>query len=412
MQNQALIDLLRRWLRGETRGSEESRLERAAQEDPFLADAWEGFSQKPQADHHSKIKQLNTKIAARTKTDQRKTGPVLLWLPRLAAAAAVLLLLTFGWKWLFNPAPKADLVVDVPRIESKAESESQPTPFTPEVADVPIEKADKALPSKRNANEDFTPAALSTDALEDDGVIKEEANGLAAAEIAEEKPKVEPSRDDAPGNAASSRAAGNVTDNDLARISPAPAMRDLNALQVKPTVGGIVVDERGQRAAGIPVQRDANTFAITNRDGAFELPSAAPAQVKVIDPEFETQSLRLDDNEEKVVLQRKTKAQKKSFEASDRREGVGYPSPEGGFEQFEQYIQKNIETPFEAKLNAISGDVTLEFSFEKDGTPTQIKVLRPLGFGCDQIAERLIEDGPKWRNGKPGTWVIYKVAFK
>ena len=410
MQNQALIDLLRRWLRGETRGSEESRLERAAQEDPFLADAWEGYTQNPQADHLSKIKQLNAKIAARTPTDQRKTGRILIWLPRLAAAAAVLLLLTFGWKWLFSPAPKADLAVDVPTIESKRGTESQPVPSTPEVADVSIEKADKAIPSKRNAKEGPDHETISPDALEDDGVIKEEANGLAAAEIVEEKPKVEPSRDDAPGNAASSRAAGNATDKDLAKISP--AMRDLNALQVKPTVGGIVVDERGQRAAGIPLQRDANTFAITNGEGAFELPSATPTQVKVIDPEFETQSLRLDDNEEKVVLQRKTKAQKKSFEASDRREGVGYPSPEGGFEQFEQYIQKNIETPFEAKLNAISGDVTLEFTFEKDGKPARIKVLRPLGFGCDQIAERLIEDGPKWRNGKPGTWVIYKVAFK
>lgn len=410
MQNQALIDLLRRWLRGETRGSEQSRLERAAQEDPFLADAWEGYNQKPQADHLHQLKQLNAKIAARTQTNQRKTGPILIWLPRLAAAAGVLLLLTFGWKWLFNPAPKADLVVDVPSIESKAEAESQPAPSAPEVADVLIEKVDRTIPSKRNAKEGPEPATLSTEALADDGVIKETANGLADAEIVVEKPKVEPSREEAPGNAASSRAAGNVADKDLAKISP--ATRDLNALQVKPTVGGIVVDERGQRAAGIPVQRDANTFAITNGEGAFALPSDAPAQVKVIDPEFETQSLRLDNNDEKVVLQRKTKAQKKSFEASDRREGVGYPSPEGGFEQFEQYIQKNIETPFEAKLNAVSGDVTLEFTFEKDGKPTRIRILRPLGFGCDQIAERLIEDGPKWRNGKPGTWVIYKVVFK
>lgn len=410
MQNQALIDLLRRWLHGETRGSEESRLERAAQEDPFLADAWEGYTQNAQADHLSKIKQLNTKIAARTQTNQRKTGPILIWLPRLAAAAAVLLLLTFGWKWLFNPAPEADLVVDVPTIESKREAESQPAPSTPEVADVSIEKVDKTRPSKRKAKEGPAPANSSAEALSDDAAVNEELNGLADAEIIEEKPKVEVNKEDAPGNAASSRAAGNVADKDLAKISP--ASRDLNALQVNPTVGGIVVDERGQRAGGIPLQRDAKTFAITNGEGAFELPSAAPAQVKVVDPEFETQSLRLDDNDEKVVLQRKTKALKKSFDASDRQEGVGYPSPEGGFEKFEQYIRENIETPFEAKLNAVSGDVTLEFTFEKDGKPARIRILRPLGFGCDQIAERLIEDGPKWRNGKPGTWVIYKVAFK
>jgi hypothetical protein len=323
-----------------------------------------------------------------------------------------LLLLTFGWKWLFNPAPNADLVVDVPKIESKAESQSNPVPSIPEVANVPIEKVEKTAPKKHKANQGPESASFTSEEQADEGAIKEDANGLAAVEIAEAKPKVEAIQDDAPGNAASSRAAGNAADKDLAKNSPAPAMRDLNALQVNPTVGGIVVDERGQRAAGIPVQRDANTFAITNRDGAFELPAAAAAQVKVIDPAFETQSLRLDDNEEKVVLQRKTKTLKKSFEASDRREGVGYPSPEGGFEQFEQYIQKNIETPFEAKLNAISGDVTLEFTFEKDGKPARIRILRPLGFGCDQIAERLIEDGPKWRNGKPGTWVIYKVAFK
>ena len=412
MQNQALIDLLRRWLRGETRGSEESRLERAAQEDSFLADAWEGFSQKPDADHLPQLKQLNAKIAARAQKNQRKAGPVLIWLPRLAAAAAVLLLLTFGWKWLFNPDSSEDLVVDVPQIESKRETESKPAPSIPEVADVQIEKIEKATPPKRKANQGPESAPFTTEALADEGTIKEDANGLAGVEITEAKPKVETSRDDAPGNAASRRSAGNAADKDFAKISPAPATRDLNTLQVTPTVGGIVVDERGQRAVGIPVQRDANTFAITNRDGAFELPSAAPMQVKVIDPEFETQSLRLDDNEEKVVLQRKTKVLKKSFDSSDRREGVGYPSPEGGFEKFEQYIQENIETPFEAKLNAISGDVTLEFTFEKDGKPARIRILRPLGFGCDQIAERLIEDGPKWRNGKPGTWVVYKVAFK
>jgi len=34
-----------------------------------------------------------------------------------------------------------------------------------------------------------------------------------------------------------------------------------------------------------------------------------------------------------------------------------------------------LETPHEAKRNMISGDVTLEFTFEKDGSPTRISVL-------------------------------------
>jgi len=35
-----------------------------------------------------------------------------------------------------------------------------------------------------------------------------------------------------------------------------------------------------------------------------------------------------------------------------------------------------------------------------------------LGFGYDQARKHLIENGPKWRNAKPGVWVIYKVVFK
>lgn len=410
MQNQALTDLLRRWLRGETRSSEESRLERATREDPFLADAWEGLNQNLQADHLSKIEALQAKIAARTQEKERKVGPILLWLPRLAAAAAVLLLLTFGWKWLFSPSQPEDLAIQVPKEAVKPQAEQDSV--TPEVADVQQDKlremtpppsARKALPQPR-----ILPPTTEEKAKEEE---HSDVANHGLVESIETKPKADAAPAEVLNN--TSRASGNAADKDLAKVSPSSAnTRELNTLQPIPTVGGIVVDERGQRAGGVPIQRDANTFAITNRDGAFELPSSAPAEVRVATNDFEEKSLRLDDNDEKVVLQRRTKTQKKSFNASDRSEGIGFPSPEGGFEKFEQYIKDNLEIPSEAKIHVINGTVTLEFTFLKDGTPTRFNVLRGLGFGCDQAAEHLIENGPKWKNVKPGTWVIYKVVFK
>jgi hypothetical protein len=414
MQNQGLNNLLRQWLRGEVRRAEESRLERSAKEDPFLSDAWEGFSQNPQKEHIRRINDLNAKIAKRAEGDKKKGGVIMVWFPRMAAAAAVLLLVVFGWRWLLDSRSKDNLAIQVPTLESKHRPTSDSTEPVPSVADVQLEqKEESPLPGTKNKQ--FQNPAKRTENGPGNAPTKEEAT---ESNFSEEADVVQPEvaerskiKEHASENAASTRAIPDLAKTEAEKPANLPISRDAQ-IQPVPTVGGIVLDDQGQRAGGIPVQKNANTFAITNQEGAFELPSAAPAQVKVMANDFELQSLRLDDTNEKVVLQRKTKAVKKSFDASDRRDGVGYPSPIGGFEKFEQYIRENLETPYEAKRNMISGDVTLEFTFEKDGSPTRISVLRSLGFGCDQAAEHLIENGPKWRNVKPGVWVIYKVVFK
>jgi TonB family protein len=413
MQNQALNNLLRQWLRGEVRRAEESRLERSAQEDPFLSDAWEGYSQNPQKEQVSRINDLNAKIAQRAQGDKKSGGVIMVWFPRMAAAAAVLLLVVFGWRWLIDSGSKENLAIQVPKIESKNSPVLDSTEPAPSVADVQIERTESPLPL--NKNKQIQSPANRNDNDPVDAPKKDAASEFNVSEEADvvqpEVAEISKTKEHAPGNTASTRAIPDLARTEAEKPANLPISRDLQ-IQTVPTVGGIVLDDQGQRAGGIPVQKNANTFAITNQEGAFELPAAAPAQVKVMANDFELQSIRLDDSNEKVVLQRKTKAVKKSFDASDRRDGVGYPSPLGGFEKFEQYIRENLETPAEAKFNGIRGDVTIEFTFEKDGTPTNLSVLRSLGFGCDQAAEHLIENGPKWRNVKPGVWVIYKVVFK
>jgi protein TonB len=43
--------------------------------------------------------------------------------------------------------------------------------------------------------------------------------------------------------------------------------------------------------------------------------------------------------------------------------------------------------------------VYLNFVVEKDGSITNVTVLRPIGGGCDEEAVRVIENMPKWKPG-------------
>jgi len=74
------------------------------------------------------------------------------------------------------------------------------------------------------------------------------------------------------------------------------------------------------------------------------------------------------------------------------------PDFPGGIKEFHKYIAKNYITPPEAK--EIKGKVYVTFVVEIDGTLTNIKVLRDLGFGTGKEAIRVLEQSPKWIPGQ------------
>ncbi len=82
------------------------------------------------------------------------------------------------------------------------------------------------------------------------------------------------------------------------------------------------------------------------------------------------------------------------------------------------FLEKNIKYPAEAKVNEISGRVTLQFVVEIDGTITDVQVLsKKLGYGLEEEAIRVIKKVPKWRpaeqNGRSvRTRHIQHVFFK
>lgn len=76
-----------------------------------------------------------------------------------------------------------------------------------------------------------------------------------------------------------------------------------------------------------------------------------------------------------------------------------YPEFDGGMEGFARYLRKNLRYPAQAQEAGIGGKVILSFIIEKDGKLTDIKVLRGLGYGCDEEAIRVLKKSPAWKAG-------------
>ena len=77
------------------------------------------------------------------------------------------------------------------------------------------------------------------------------------------------------------------------------------------------------------------------------------------------------------------------------------PSFQGGdANQFSKWVNSRLQYPEIAKENGVQGRVTLQFTVEKDGTVTKVRVLRGVDPSLDKEAVRVVSMSPKWKPGK------------
>ena len=77
------------------------------------------------------------------------------------------------------------------------------------------------------------------------------------------------------------------------------------------------------------------------------------------------------------------------------------PSFQGGdANQFSKCVNQRLVYPEIAKENGVQGRVTLQFTVEKDGSVTKVKVLRGVDPSLDKEAVRVVSQSPKWKPGK------------
>jgi protein TonB len=90
------------------------------------------------------------------------------------------------------------------------------------------------------------------------------------------------------------------------------------------------------------------------------------------------------------------------------------PSYPGGMENFYKFLAKKVRYPDEARAHGTQGKVIVSFVVEKDGSLTDIHLVKDVKDGLGNEAIRVMKLSPKWtpglQNGKP-VRVVYSVPI-
>ncbi len=76
------------------------------------------------------------------------------------------------------------------------------------------------------------------------------------------------------------------------------------------------------------------------------------------------------------------------------------PTFPGGNEAITAYLSQNLQYPKAASDAKIEGTVFVQFIIEKDGSVSNIKILRGIHPDCDAEVIRVVSEMPKWNPGK------------
>ncbi len=91
-----MIDKLKRWLSGDADWKAEQKLDQLGKNDPFLADAMEGYRSMPESDHASVVKDLKAKLPVKMQSTATK-GASISWKAIAAAASLIGVIGLFIW---------------------------------------------------------------------------------------------------------------------------------------------------------------------------------------------------------------------------------------------------------------------------------------------------------------------------
>jgi hypothetical protein len=88
-----------------------------------------------------------------------------------------------------------------------------------------------------------------------------------------------------------------------------------------------------------------------------------------------------------------------------------------GTEAYNEYLEREVQFPIEAREKGIKGKVTIQFLLNEKAEMSHFEVKKGLGYGCDEEAIRLIKEGPGWKaaikNGEAVSQTVkVKINFK
>ena len=404
------------YIRGLRKGKEAHRLEKESMQDPFLADAMDGYNQV-EGNHEQRIEKLRMQVSAHSA--KKKSTYAITW------SIAACLIIGFGISSYFLFLKKSmtdEVFIAEESVSTKlAEPAAPPTPAIPATPTVPATPQKEIALATTKVKTDSTPISEITARQADkkDMIAKIQTTSQPQGAPVAAVPMMEEVSEE---TAALQEVVATIDTFESESDKKMKLAKVATILPQNNMIKGRVTDGKGEPLIGASVTyKGTNIGTITNMNGEFSLVKKDdkkrltaeyigydPVEIRV--DTSRTMLIAMNENKqalnEVVVVGYGAKKNKKSttlgsvVKVEEQAEKEITPQPVIGKRSYQKYLKENLVRPTDDNCKDIKGKVVLSFFVDEEGKPQNITVIHGLCEFADKEAIRLVKEGPKWTSGK------------
>ncbi|MDB5279771.1 MAG: hypothetical protein JWR61_4726 [Ferruginibacter sp.] len=398
-------------------------IEKAALDDPFLADALEGYEAMNGKEWRQQLNEAKAQIAAKENT--RKATPVITVFKWWQAAAAVIVLAGgIGLAYLFNrPSTVNNENVSIADLKQKDSSEQVAVAETKSdsIAARSDSQQQRVVVIKDNPKRLI--AQLKTKQVSDSTTVAMNEN----ADKAEEKVKPGLIRNDESKEVATEDNASNMPSVAAPAAASKAFKKDANngaegynntSLSKNNTVlrnyfsATVTAPDNTPLPFANVLVLDENVGTYADAKGRFKLAAAdSILNIRVRAAGFMSQVYPIKSNiaDNRIVLNEQQVATKDIVQFKNKKLPGTMPKitmqldtllnvePEDGWSNYDTYLSNNVMPDRSIAGKNIHGEVEVTFDVHKDGTLSNMNIAKSLCAACDAEALRVIKEGPQWK---------------
>ena len=403
------------YIRGLRKGKEAHRLEKESMQDPFLADAMDGYNQV-EGNHEQRIEKLRMQVSAHSA--KKKSTYAITW------SIAACLIIGFGISSYFLFLKKSmtdEVFIAEESVSIKlAEPAAPPTPAIPATPTVPATPQKEIALATTKVKTDSTPISEITARQADkkDMIAEIQTTSQPQGAPVAAVPMMEEVSEE---TAALQEVVATIDTFESESDKKMKLAKVATILPQNNMIKGRVTNEKGEPLIGASVTyKGTNIGTITNMNGEFSLVKKDdkkrltaeyigydPVEIQV--DTSRTMLIAMNENKqalnEVVVVGYGAKKNKKSTtlgsdaKVKEQTEKEITPQPVIGKRSYQKYLKEHLVRPTDEKCAQVKGKVVLTFLINKEGRPFYIKVKESLCESADKEAIRLIQEGPDWIYG-------------
>ena len=403
------------YIRGLRKGKEAHRLERESMQDPFLADAMDGYSQV-EGNHEQRIEKLRMQVSAHSA--KKKNTRAITW--SIAACLAIGFGISSYFLFLKKSMTDEVFIAEESVSIKLAEPAAPPTPAIPATPTVPATPQKEIALATTKVKTDSTPISEITARQADkkDMIAEIQTTSQPQGAPVAAVPMMEEVSEE---TAALQEVVATIDTFESESDKKMKLAKVATILPQNNMIKGRVTDGKGEPLIGASVTyKGTNIGTITNMNGEFSLVKKDdkkrltaeyigydPVEIQV--DTSRTMLIAMNENKqalnEVVVVGYGAKKNKKSTtlgsdaKVKEQTEKEITLQPVIGKRSYQKYLKEHLVRPTDEKCAQVKGKVVLTFLINKEGRPFYIKVKESLCESADKEAIRLIQEGPDWIYG-------------